>query len=613
MISGSSATTRSSWVKAQADVSPLFATLSTLTGLCRQAASFASSPACHPPRAVSDVPKATIFTGGRFSASLLPVVETTTRQAKNRTSAHAGRLSVGTARQSRKHIMKRPYRGGSCPSPASMAQGKLCLQPEGKACLRWRQYAAAARRSRRSLLTKDVLHLVRQRFRQIGDDGPVANLDEDFGRHTGIELDRLQLREAFGLRLDAQRIVADPGPLILDDIRRNRGDFGPYVGRRALIKGAEPHIDGLADMELVDIPGGNLRLDGQIVVFGNDEHQRLARLNDAVHRVNGKFVHPAAQRSGDIETAELIERGFTALLIFGYLRLDIGQFFRNLRTTIFIQLDRLAIDFDRLALGLRLCGDFLAAIALKLGACTLESVQALKCHQSLLVERIDALQFLFDQAEGIIGGVDLNDQTLDLFAQLILARRQLALHSDERRLAAVKQFLFAVEKILCGISGRRRVGCGSAGCHQIADVFFDLERIGADPFSLETGTTRIKLRQRAFDDRELRSRRRSIEPYQHLSSRHMVIFGDQEFRHDATGRVLDLLDVAVDDDHAFADDGTGKLGRRRPTADSAHQRDGQCADYGDVTVEGPFRFIGNFVHVVLPAYSAAFPSTTTLS
>lgn len=40
------------------------------------------------------------------------------------------------------------------------------------------------RNSRQSLLAKYVLHLIGQRLRQIGYHGPVADLDEDLGRHA---------------------------------------------------------------------------------------------------------------------------------------------------------------------------------------------------------------------------------------------------------------------------------------------------------------------------------------------------------------------------------------------------------------------------------------------
>lgn len=125
-----------------------------------------------------------------------------------------------------------------------------------------------------------------------------------------------------------------------------------------MIESAETHIDGLTDVNLINVAGGNFRLDRKLVVFGHDEHQRLTGIDDAIDGVNRKLVNSSGQRRGDVETVQLIERGSAALFIFGYLRLDVGQVLCDLRTTILVELDRLAIDLDCLALGLRLCCNF---------------------------------------------------------------------------------------------------------------------------------------------------------------------------------------------------------------------------------------------------------------
>ena len=66
----------------------------------------------------------------------------------------------------------------------------------------------------------------------------------------------------------------------------------------------------------------------------------------------------------------------------------------------------------------------------------------------------------------------------------------------------------------------------------------------------------------------------------HLAGLHGIAVVDEKLADDAARRVLNLLDVGVDDDHAGSHDGPGQLRGGRPAADAhAKQRDG--GDSGD--------------------------------
>ena len=62
----------------------------------------------------------------------------------------------------------------------------------------------------------------------------------------------------------------------------------------------------------------------------------------------------------------------------------------------------------------------------------------------------------------------------------------------------------------------------------------------------------------------------------------LVAVADPQLADDAAGRMLDLLDVRVDDEAARRDHGAGELGRRRKPADPAGEKrhDGEARRAG---------------------------------
>jgi hypothetical protein len=76
------------------------------------------------------------------------------------------------------------------------------------------------------------------------------------------------------------------------------------------------------------------------------------------------------------------------------------------------------------------------------------------------------------------------------------------------------------------------------------------------------------------DDGEVSAGLGVVEPHQHLPVRTRTVL-DQHLADHAAGRMLDLLDVAVDHQDALGDQGTRQVGGERPTADQRHQQRGR--------------------------------------
>ena len=76
-------------------------------------------------------------------------------------------------------------------------------------------------------------------------------------------------------------------------------------------------------------------------------------------------------------------------------------------------------------------------------------------------------------------------------------------------------------------------------------------------------------------DREVGAGLGIVETHDHLPSLHNVAVVDEQLSDDATRRVLNLLYVGVNDDHAGRHHGACQFRRGRPAAHADHQQSGR--------------------------------------
>src|SRR5262249_22183644 len=140
-------------------------------------------------------------------------------------------------------------------------------------------------------------------------------------------------------------------------------------------------------------------LDGELVFFRDDQHQRLAGLNDAAYGMDIGLMDDAALRRADVDAHELVLRRHAALHQFGALALDLAQLLGHLAAEILVDLDGLQLDLGDLALRLRDAGDELSAFAGDPYRFPLQLHQALDLHQVLLPQLAHAFEFAVDQLD----------------------------------------------------------------------------------------------------------------------------------------------------------------------------------------------------------------------
>ena len=129
-----------------------------------------------------------------------------------------------------------------------------------------------------SVLTESSRYMIRERLRKIGENTPVARLDEGFDRHAWDDLHPAEpIPLAFG-KGDPNRKVLHAGALIDDDIARNHADDTLQLRSRALVQGGKAKHCVLSRLQLVDILRRDLGLDRKIVTVGHDQHQLVARV-----------------------------------------------------------------------------------------------------------------------------------------------------------------------------------------------------------------------------------------------------------------------------------------------------------------------------------------------
>ena len=102
--------------------------------------------------------------------------------------------------------------------------------------------------------------------------------------------------------------------------------------------------------------------------------------------------------------------------------------------------------------------------------------------------------------------------------------------------------------------------------------------------------TRHELVEAFGVDRQVGAGLGIVETHDHLAGLHDVAVVDEQLADDAAGRVLNFLDVGVDDDHAGSDHGARQLGGGRPAADAQREENGRGGARNEMRADGSGAF-----------------------
>ena len=110
-------------------------------------------------------------------------------------------------------------------------------------------------------------------------------------------------------------------------------------------------MGNLARPHLVNVLRHDLGLQDQFVSFRNDEHERLARPDDAANGVNRKLVNITGDRRFDGHAFKARRYRELAFLQLGNLALDIAEICQGLRQVFFVNLQDLHFHLGNARLG----------------------------------------------------------------------------------------------------------------------------------------------------------------------------------------------------------------------------------------------------------------------
>ncbi len=130
--------------------------------------------------------------------------------------------------------------------------------------------------------------LISERLHEVGERRSFARPDMHRGRHAG---DKLHGAKSLGLVLGKQDSRHEVHPIELRlscQIGSHALHFASKLGCRALIECREAYNRGLFGSDLIDVLRSNARFYRRGLPLGHDEHDRLARGDDAAQRMRNR-------------------------------------------------------------------------------------------------------------------------------------------------------------------------------------------------------------------------------------------------------------------------------------------------------------------------------------
>ena len=206
---------------------------------------------------------------------------------------------------------------------------------------------------------------------------------------------------------------------------------------------------------------------------------------------------------------QLVRRRDLAFDQLGDLGTDVGKLLGHVAAQVLIELDDLQLGLGDLSLSLRHGGDELPALPFEPRRIALERGHAVDRDQVLLPEIAHALELLLDELDLLALGAGLVGIAAHLLVQLDDALPQLRLLSFLCGASQLEQLALAGDHAgNFGLPGR---------LHQFGRKF---DVVAAVTLRLQPGTARKQFGQALVDHRQVRLRRRFIEPEQKLARPH---------------------------------------------------------------------------------------------
>src|SRR5262252_2477392 len=381
--------------------------------------------------------------------------------------------------------------------------------------------------------------LVAQWLRQIGQHGAGFGLDERIDRHSGQQLETVQAGDLLGRRGDVDEVVGRAALHVLDDVARDPHHVAFDLGGRPLVEGSEAEHRRLADLQLVDALGRQLHLDDEVVRFRNDQHRGLASGEHSADRVHVQLMHDAALRGTNIDAHELVLGGDLALDQLGHLALDLAQLLRDLASQLLIDLDDLELGLGDLGASLRDRGSELAMLSLDPHRFAFELGQTRDRDEPLRPQKSHTFQLAADQLDLALLGVGLLGEALDFLPELRDPLPELRLLAGTGGFAQLEQFLLALHD------------AADVGMVRTRDQLLRKAELAVIiAFGFQAGLARHQLVDAFDDDGEVRTRDRRVEAHDHVAGVHPHPVPYTQLADNAAGRMLDLLDVRIDDEVA---------------------------------------------------------------
>ena len=152
-------------------------------------------------------------------------------------------------------------------------------------------------------------------------------------------------------------------------------------------------------LHLVNVLRHDLGLQDQLIGFRNNEHEGLARSDDAANGVNRKLVDIAGDRRLDHHAFKPRRDGELAFLQLGNLAFDIAQVRQGLRQVFFVNLQDLHFHFGNARFRRGLAGHKLAPFAVKPRRFAVHRHDAADGHKPLALQVFQIGEFGADQGQ----------------------------------------------------------------------------------------------------------------------------------------------------------------------------------------------------------------------
>ena len=246
----------------------------------------------------------------------------------------------------------------------------------------------------------------------------------------------------------------------------------------------------------------------------------------------------------------------------GLLVLGFADILRHLVSKIVIDFDYLKLCFTDLRLCLRDGRHHLATLAIKTRGLALQRRLACEGYETLLVKTLHTLEFAGDQLMLRRFRFDLGVETRNLFTELPNMTAQEIFGCATRRGAAVEQ---------------RNLRCPKAADIVITRAAGHLVRqlrlVEPIAFRHQAREPHARLVELLRQDLCIGSQLRLVEAQEQIARTHMRSVTNRNARHNATGGMLNLLEVRLHHQRAWHDDRARQRHEACPAPDNAHADD----------------------------------------